>query len=90
MKSCQSYNPNHYRELALAARKNFKLNFLWPKMAHFGPRFDPKIPPEKVPFLRSFPGDEAHKLSSGGVQIDCWGRGQQAYVEKKYVFFAVP
>ena len=39
-------------------RKNNKLNFLWPKMARLGPRFQPQNPHEKVyvgPFFVSFP-----------------------------------
>ena len=39
-------------------KKNYKLNFLWPKMARLGPLFWPKNPPEKVPvgrFLAFFP-----------------------------------
>ena len=47
-------------------RQKTKLNFLWPTMARLGPPFlTPKIHPEKfmrVPFLRPFPGNEAHKL----------------------------
>ena len=55
-------------------RKSNKLNFLWPTMARLGPCFG-KNPPKKfvwVPSLRSFPGNEAHKLFSGGPK---WGFG---------------
>ena len=59
--------------ISLSEGRNDKLNFLWQKMAHLGPRFDPPNPPEKfmwVPFLSSFPGSEAHRLFSGGPN---WG-----------------
>ena len=38
-----------------------------------------------VPFLRPFPGAEAHKLFSGGPKSGVLGGGQQVYVEKVYV-----
>ena len=71
--------------------KNNKLNFLWPKMARLGPRFGPPKSPEKVyvyvPLLRSFPGNEAHKLFLGGPKSGVLGGGQKVYVEKVYVLF---
>ena len=41
-----------------------------------------------VPFLRSFPGNEAHKLSSWGPEMGRlgWG-GQKVYVDKVYLLF---
>ena len=39
------------------------------------------------PFLRSFPGNEAHKLFSGGPTWGVLGGGQKVYVEKMYVLF---
>ena len=79
--------------LSLSARagKNNELNFQWPKMARLGPRFGPqiwKIPPKKfmwVPFLRPFPGNEAHNIFRGGPKCDVLGGGQKVYVEKVYV-----
>ena len=50
----------------------------------------PKIPPKKfmwVPFLRPFPGNEAHKLFSGVQNGGVLGGGQKVYVEKVYVLF---
>ena len=50
----------------------------------------PKIPPKKfmwVPFLRSFTGNEAHKLVCGGRKWEVFGGGQKAYVENVYVLF---
>ena len=49
-----------------------------------------KIRPKKfmwVPFLHSFPGNEAHKLFSGGPEWGVLGGGQKVYVEKVYVLF---
>ena len=44
-----------------------------------------------VPFLRFFPGNEAHKLFwGGGPKWGVLGRGQKVYVEKVYVLFSVP
>ena len=40
-----------------------------------------------VPFLRPFPGNEAHKLFSGGPKWGVSGGGQKVYVEKVYVLF---
>ena len=64
-------------------------------MAHIGPFgtpfLTPKLPLKKflwVLFLRSFPGNEAHKLFSFflGVQNGVfWVGGQRVYVEKVYV-----
>ena len=59
-------------------KKNNKLNFLWPIHAPLGPLFDPKNPPENVcvgPFLRPFPGNEAHKLFFWGPKLGCFGCG---------------
>ena len=59
------------------------------------PLFDPKIPREKfmwVPFLRSFPGNEAHKVVinfSGGPKWGVLVGGQRVYVEK-FMCFSVP
>ena len=39
-----------------------------------------------VPFSRPFPGNEAHKLFSGGPKCG----GQNVYVEKVYVLFRSP
>ena len=44
----------------------------------------------RVPFLRPFPGNEAHKLFSVGPKSGVLGGGQKVYVEKVYVFFFVP
>ena len=41
-------------------------------------------------FLRSFPGNEAHKLFSGGPNWGVLGGGQKVYVEKVYVLFRSP
>ena len=43
-----------------------------------------------VPFLRSFPGNEAHKLFSEGPKWGVSGGGQKVYVEKVYVLFRSP
>ena len=63
-------------------------------MARLGPLFDPPNRPEKVyvyvPLLRSFPGNEAHKLFSGGPKWGVLGGGQKVYVEKVYVLFPSP
>ena len=40
-----------------------------------------------VPFLRSFPGNEAHKLFSGAPKWGVLGGGQKVYVEKVSVLF---
>ena len=60
----------------------------------FGTHFlTPKIRPKKfmcVPFLRPFPGNEAHKLFSGGPKWGVLGGGQKVYVEKVYVLFRSP
>ena len=60
-------------------------------MARLGPRFSRPRSPEKVyvyvPLLRSFPGNEAHKLFSGGPKSGVLGGGQKVYVEKVYVLF---
>ena len=53
----------------------------------------PRLPPKKsmwVPFLRSFPGNEAHKLFSGGPKWGVSGGGPKVYVEKVYVLFPSP
>ena len=57
------------------------------------PPLDPKIPPKKfmwVPFWRPFPGNEAHKLFSGGPKWGVLGGGQKVYAEKVYVLFLSP
>ena len=54
------------------------------------PFLTPKIPPKKflwVTFLRSFPGNEAHKLFSGGPKWGVLGGGQKVYVERVYMLF---
>ena len=43
-----------------------------------------------VPFLRPFPGNEAHKLFAGGPISAVSGGGQKVYVEKVYVPFLFP
>ena len=42
------------------------------------------------PFLRPFPGAEAHKLFSRGLKWGVLGAGQKVYVEKVYVLFRSP
>ena len=57
-------------------------------MARLGPVFDPQNPPKKfmwVPFLRPFPGNEAHTTFSWGPKSGVSGGGQKVYVEKVYV-----
>ena len=60
-------------------------------MARLGPPFWPPRSPEKVyvyvPLLRSFPGNEAHKLFSGGPKWGVLGGDRKVYVEKVYVLF---
>ena len=59
----------------------------WPV---WDPFLTPKPPPKKfmwVPLLRSFPGNEAHKLFSEGPRWGVLGGGQKAYVEKVHVLF---
>ena len=60
-------------------------------MARLGACFAPPKSPEKVyvyvPLLRSFPGNEAHKLFSGVPKLGVLAGGQKVYVEKVYVFF---
>ena len=43
-----------------------------------------------VPFLRPFPGNEAHQLFSGGPKWGVLGGGQKVYVEKVSVLFLSP
>ena len=43
-----------------------------------------------VPFWRPFPGNEAHKLFSGGPKWGVLGGGRKVYVEKVYVLFPSP
>ena len=53
----------------------------WPKMARLGAHYHPKIPPKKVfvgPFLRSFPGNEAHKLFFWGPRMGGLGWGPKS------------
>ena len=62
-------------------RKNNKLNFLWPKMARLGPLFDPKTPRKCLcgsHFLRSFPGNEAHKFFFWGPRMGDFGWGAKS------------
>ena len=50
----------------------------------------PKNPPKKfmwVPFLRPFPGNEAHQLFWGGPIWGVSGGGRKIYVEKVYVLY---
>ena len=60
-------------------------------MARLRPPFvPPEIPPEKVyvgPFICSFPGNEAHKLFSGGPKWGDLGGGLKVYAEKVCAFF---
>ena len=41
-----------------------------------------------VPFLRPFPGNEAHQLSSGAPKVGVVGGVQKVYVVKVYVLFS--
>ena len=55
--------------------------------------FTPTIPLKNVcvgPFLRSFPGNEAHQLFSGGPKWGVLGGGPKSCVEKVYVLFRSP
>ena len=66
-------------------KKNNKLNFLWPKWPVWSLFLTPKIPSKRfmwVPFLRSFPGDEAHKLF-GAPEVGVLGGGQKKFMLKK-------
>ena len=57
------------------------------------PFLTPKFPLKKfmwVPFLRSFPGNDAHKLFPGGPKWGVLGGGQKVYVEKSLCAFSVP
>ena len=72
------------------AGKSNQLNVLWPKMAGFPVFLTPKIPQQKfmwVPYLRSFPGSEAHTLFLGAHNGGGLGSVQKVYVEKVYVIF---
>ena len=44
----------------------------------------------QVPFLRPFPGNEAHKLFWGGPKSGVLGGVQKVYVENVYVLFRSP
>ena len=58
-----------------------------------GPPFDPKISPAcgSLFFVRSFSGNEAHKLFFPGSKTrGVLGGGQKVYVEKAYVLLSVP
>ena len=44
----------------------------------------------RVRFLRPFPGNEAHQLSSGGPKWAVLDEGQEVYVENVYVLFLSP
>ena len=62
----------------LGGRINFSCGPKWPV---WDPLFDPKISPKKfmwVPFLRSFPGNEAHKLFAGGPEWGILGGGAKS------------
>ena len=58
------------------------------------PFLTPKLPRKSLclcaSFARSFPGNEAHKLFSGGPKWGVLGGGQKVYVEKVYVLFLSP
>ena len=58
-------------------------------MARLGKGFwTPKIAPKKVyvgPFLRFFPGNEAHELFARGPKLGVLGGGRKVYVD-----FSVP
>ena len=41
-----------------------------------------------VPFLRPFPGNEAHKLFFWEAKMGCFWWGQKVYVENVYVLFS--
>ena len=75
-------------------KRNHKQNFLWPKMATLAPCFWPQKSPRKkimwVPFLRPFPGNEAHKLFSGGPNSAVLGGGPKSLFKKMYVLFSFP
>ena len=74
-------------------KKNNKLNFLWPKMARLGPQlWPPKSPRKKFMWvfcLRSFPGNEAHKLFSGGPKSGVLVGGQKVML-KTFMCFLCP
>ena len=56
------------------------------------PFLTPKTPPKKfmwVPFLRPFPGNQAHKLFSGGPKWAVLG-GAKKLMLKKFMCFSVP
>ena len=79
----------------LRAGKNNKLNFLWPKMARLGPSFGPPKAPETVyvyvPLLRSFPGNEAHKLFFfWGPKTTRFWVGAKKFMLKSLCAFSVP
>ena len=57
------------------------------------PFLAPKIPPKKfmwVPFLRPFPGNEAHKFFFLGAQIGVFRVGAKMFMLKKFMCFFRP
>ena len=66
-------------------------------MAEIGPFgtpfLTPKIPPKKfmwVPFLRPFPGNEAHKYFFLGAQNGVFWLGAKKFMLKKFMCFFGP
>ena len=53
------------------AEKSNQLNFLWPKWPVWDPLFDPPKMFMWVPFLRPFPGNEAHIFLLVGPRSQC-------------------
>ena len=79
----------------LRARKKQKAKLFVAENGPFGtPVLTPKIPPKGfmwVPFLRPFPGNEAHKLFWGCPKWGVLGGRQKVfYVEKVFVLFLPP
>ena len=77
--------PRSIRLFIINGRKtNNKLKVWWPKMACLGPPFWPRNFSRKkfmwVHFWRCFPGNEAHKLFSGGPEKSVLGGGQKVCV----------
>ena len=74
-------------------KNNNKLNFFVADNSPFGtPFFTPKIPPKMfmwVPFSRSFPGNEAHKLFLGAHNWG-FGVGSKKFMLKKFLCFLRP
>ena len=62
-------------------------------MALLKPPFWPQKSPKKfmwAPFLRPFPGNEAHKLFFWGPQLGCFGWGPKSLCWKSLCAFSVP